>query len=332
MPNKLNIAILGMGNMGRAHADQLRKMPEVDITALCAGSIKSAQNYNEERQTDYPVFDDFDRMLASVPMDALYVCLPPFAHNGQIEKAAKKGIHIFTEKPLALSLEQGRRMADAVQEAGVKTMMGYHMRFGGAVVKLRELMQSGKTGRPTLLMAHYECNSLHTPWWMDINQGGGQVLEQAIHLYDMAYYLLGEADSLSGHLANLCHKDTPGYTVDDTSAVSIRFKSGALASITSSNCAVPGRWQSPIRIVFEKMAVELSDINHMNIIKTSGDVTEEAFSFDTDFRYAQNRRFVDVLLGNSPEFAPIKEGLYGLEMVSAAVASSKQGGYAVRMK
>lgn len=331
MKEKLKIAILGMGGMGRAHADQLRKIPEVEIAALCTRSIEDAKEYNRQNNTDYPVFDDFDRMLETVSMDALYVCLPPYAHDGQIEKAAEKGIHILTEKPLALDLERGRSIAAAVKAAGVKSMMGYHMRFGGAVEKLLEMMKSGETGKPTLYSGHYACNSLHTPWWIDINKGGGQVLEQAIHLYDMAYYLMGEADSVSGYLANICHRDTPGYTVDDTSSVAIRFRSGALGMITSTNCAVPGEWRNSFKIIFEKMVVEFSDINSMKITKTSGEVSEETLTFDTDFRFAQNRKFVDVLLGKTPEFAPIREGLIGLEMVSAAISSSNNGGTSVKM-
>ena len=106
MPEKIKVALLGMGNMGRAHALNLRKMPEVDIVGLCAVPIDDAMKFNLEFHTAYPTFDCFDKMLEQVEMDALYVCLPPFAHDGQIEKAAQKGIHIFAEKPLALNRQR----------------------------------------------------------------------------------------------------------------------------------------------------------------------------------------------------------------------------------
>lgn len=331
MSDKLRVAMLGMGNMGRTHVSELRKMPEVEIVSLCSMPVDDADLYNRQNGTSYPVFEDFDRMLEQVTMDALYVCLPPFAHDGQIEKAAAKGIHIFAEKPLARDVERGQSIADAVKKAGVKSMTGYHMRFGGAVEKLVQLIESGEAGRPTLFAANYECNSLHTPWWIDVNKCGGQVFEQVIHLYDMAYYIMGKAESVAGYIANLCHQDTPGYTVEDTSSVAIRFQSGALGSITGSNCAVPGKWLGIFKIVFQNMMVEFSDFNHMKITRTKGEVTEETLSFDTNVRFSENRRFVDVLLGKAPEFAPISEGLDGLKMVAAAVVSSGNGGAPVKL-
>lgn len=331
MDKKIRISMLGMGGMGRTHATQLRKMPEVEIVGLCSLPIDDAAAFNQANGTDYPVFEQFDEMLEKVEMDALYVCLPPFAHNGQIEKAAGKGIHIFAEKPLALNVERAESIASAVKQAGVKSQMGYHMRFGGAVRKLRELMNSGEAGKPTLFIANYECNSLHSPWWTDVNKCGGQVFEQVIHLYDMAYYIMGKADTVTGFVANLCHRDVPGYTVEDTSTVAIRFQSGALGSITGSNCAVPGRWVGIFKIVFENMVVEFPDFNEMRIIYTKGDVREETLHFDTNVRWEENRHFVDVLLGKAPEFAPICEGLDGLRLVSGAVESSSNEGKPVRL-
>ena len=79
MSDKLRVAMLGMGNMGRTHVSELRKMPEVEIVSLCSMPVDDADLYNRQNGTSYPVFEDFDRMLDAVAMDALYVCLPPFA-------------------------------------------------------------------------------------------------------------------------------------------------------------------------------------------------------------------------------------------------------------
>ena len=211
MNNKVRVAMLGMGNMGVNHLNELRKMEDVEIGALCSLPAQPALAYNEANATHYPVYEDFDQMLAQTPIDALFVCLPPFAHQGQIEKAAAKGIHIFTEKPLALDIARGESIADSVKHAGVYSQMGYHMRFGAAVRKLRMLMEAGETGRPTLFSANYECNSLHVDWWRDRRKSGGQIFEQIIHLYDLAAYVMGKPDSVTGYIANICHQDVPGY-------------------------------------------------------------------------------------------------------------------------
>lgn len=328
--NKVRVAMLGMGNMGRTHIAQLRKMDDVEIVALCSAA-DGARQYNESAGTHYPIYHDFDRLLGEQELDAVYVTLPPYAHNGQIERAAQKKIAVFTEKPLAITLDRAESIARAVQENGIKSMVGYHMRFGGAVRHVRRLMEQGLTGRPTLYSANYECNSLHAPWWIRRELCGGQVFEQIIHLYDMAYYMMGDFDSVAGYVANVCHRDVPNYTIEDTSAISMRFSSGALGCITGSNCAVPGRWAGIFKIVFENCVAEFTDFNEVTITWTKGEVRSETLTFDDDVRWAENRRFIDVVKGDAPEFAPIREGLTGVRIVDAAVRSSEAGGMPVAL-
>lgn len=328
---KIRVAVLGIGNMGRGHLNELRRMEDVEIVALCSVPAAPALEYNAQNGVHYPVYEDFDKMLDEVPLDALYVCLPPFCHNGQIEKAAARGIHVFTEKPLALNLERGESIARAVAESGVYSQVGYHMRFGKAVRRVRELVESGVAGRATLFSANYECNDLHTPWWRDRNKSGGQILEQIIHLYDMAYYMMGDVDVVTGFIANICHQEVPGYTVEDTSSVSLRFKNGTLGCITASNNAIPGRWVGIFKIVFENMVVEFSDHNHCRIVYTREGNREEVFEGEETARYDEDRYFIDVIQGKKPPFATIADGLVGLKIVSGACESSENNGVPVRI-
>ena len=187
-------------------------------------------------------------------------------------------------------------------------------------------MEDGVTGKPTLYSANYECNSLHTPWWIRRELCGGQIFEQIIHLYDMAYYMMGDFASVSGYVANLCHQDVPNYTIEDTSAVSIRFKNGTLGSITGSNCAVPDRWAGIFKIVFENCVAEFPDFNEVKITYTKGGVREEHLIFDDDVRWEENRYFIDMVKGEKPPFATIEEGLEGVKIVAGAVKSSENGG------
>ena len=330
MDKKIKVAMLGMGGMGYAHADQLIKMDDVEIVALCSTS-DNAQRYNDSRGTNIPIYHDFDQMLEENFLDALFVNIPPYAHCGQIEKAAAKKISIFTEKPLALTVERSESIAKAVRENGVKSMMGYHMRFGGAVQHVKKLLDNGLTGKPTLYSAAYECNSLHSPWWIHKELCGGQVFEQVIHLYDMAYYLMGAFDSVCGFVANICHQDVENYTVEDTSSVVIRFKSGALGSITGSNCSIPDRWVGSFKVVFENCVAEFTDHDHAKLTWTKGEVREESLSFNTDVRWAEDRHFIDMLKGNARDFASIDEGLEGVRIVDGAVRSSEAGGMPVKL-
>lgn len=329
--DKVRAAFLGMGTMGTRHAEILHQRSDVEIVGLCARPIDDAVKFNAQYGTDYPVYEDFYEMLDKVEMDALYVCLPPFCHDGQIEAAAAKGIAIFTEKPLARDLERAASIHDAVKAAGVKSQMGYHMRFGKGVRMLKKLMDEGKTGKPTLYCANYECNSLHVPWWIHRELCGGQIFEQIIHLYDMAYYLMGNVDSVTGFVANICHKDVPGYTIEDTSSVAIRFANGTLGCITGSNCAVPNRWAGIFKVVFENCVAEFTDYDHGKITWTQPEVKEEMINFDCNPYAEEDDYFIRLVRGEVSEISPIWQGLEGLKIVSGAVESSENDGKPVKL-
>lgn len=320
----IRVGFLGMGYMGTIHAANLQRMPGVRISALCSAPAGDAAAFAQRNGLTCGVYEDGFRMINETEMDALYICLPPFAHSGQLEKAAEKGIHIFIEKPIALDLHRAESMVSAVTKARVHTQVGYHMRFGGAVQKFMELYRSGRMGKITLFSAAYECNSLHGPWWRDVTLCGGQVFEQVIHLYDMAYYMLGQPISVSGHIANLLHKEVEGYTVEDTSIANLVFDSGALGSITGSNCAVKNLWNARFRVVCENMIADFEDFNHARFIYTSGDepLTEEIVC-DTNAVMSEDKYFIDVLNGRQKPFATIEEGFTGLRMVSGVVESAK---------
>lgn len=330
MERKLKAAILGMGNMGRGHAGSIMKMGDVELSGLCSDPIDDAERFVKEHGLSCPIFDDFEQMLDTVDMDILYICLPPFAHNGQFEKAAAKGIHIFIEKPIALTLERGKSMTEAAAKNHICTQVGYQMRFGSAVQKFKEYLADGTAGKPTLYMADYECNSLHGPWWRDVEKCGGQVFEQVIHLYDMSLYLMGNAKAVNGYVANICHQQVEGYTVEDTSVCNIQFANGTLGSICGSNCAVKNQWNGRFRVICENMVADFEDQNHATFVFTNEDNQRtEKISEDVDCTFEEDSYFIDTIRGKKKAMADIFEGYQGLQLVSAVVSSSRNQGSTV---
>lgn len=319
--------VLGMGNMGRAHAGILLDAPDVELVALCSQPAADAQKYAAGKGLSCAIYADGFEMIEKEALDILYVCLPPFAHSGQVEAAAARGCAVFVEKPIALTAERGRAMAEAVEKAGVVSQVGYQMRFGGAVRALVEAIADGRAGRPLQYTARYECNSLHTPWWIDVTKCGGQVFEQVIHLYDMGLYLMGKPDTVCGFTANLAHQNVPGYTVEDTSVSAIRFKSGGLGMISGSNCAVPGRWEAMFRVVCEHLVADFKDQDHATFTWTDGEKPRtEDVDFSNDVTRQEDAYFLEAVRGNHRPFATVAEGYTGLRMVGGVVASSAAGG------
>jgi len=323
MKRKLNVAFLGAGYMTTVHMKSLLKFSEVTVIAVCDTAIERA-NAMKDIAPDIATYDDFDKMLASEEIDILYVCIPPFAHTGQIEKAADKGIHIFVEKPMALTVERGESMLKSAEDAGVITHVAYHMRYGRAARELKQLIETGVAGKPTLFDARYECNSLHSDWWRQKSMSGGQVFEQIIHLYDLAISYLGEPDAVSGYIANLAHTHVADYNVEDTSISLLKFKDGGLASISGTNCAIPWNWKEPFTVVCENVTAKFSDTNNAIFYFTKEEpVREVEIKADDDRYFAETEAFLSAVWGIScDDTVPISTGLKSLKMVDAVCKSN----------
>ena len=333
MKQKLQVGFLGAGYMGQMHAKLVAKLPGVRLAAACSAPADGAQAIAAiDPAAGTKVYTDFDVMLRETPLDVLYIALPPFAHNGQFEKAARKGIHIFIEKPIALDVKRGASMVRAAKKARIITQVGYHMRFGGAVQELKKLIDSGVAGTPTLLDARYECNSLHGPWWMDRSKSGGQVLEQVIHLYDMANFILGEPVAVSGCTANLCHRTVKGYTVEDTSAALLQFKGGALANISGSNCAVPMEWNSRVTVVCQHVTAHFTSHNQAEFIFTGGqEVKRTLCNSDVNPYELEDQAFFAAIRAHRKASPSIEDGLRSLSMVSGMQASAARKGVRIAL-
>jgi len=329
MPKHIKVAVLGVGNMGKTRIRNLKQIDGAALTAVCANHPADTAAFLSQIGINAPVFENFDEMLDRADFDVLYVCLPPYAHNGQVEAACERKKHVFIEKPIALTPERGRSMADAVQRNGVLSQVGYSMRFGSAVRKFLELSASGAAGTPVLFAAGYECNLQHLPWWMDKERSGGQVVEQLIHLYDLAGLLMGKPLSVSGYLNNLCHRDVPGYTIEDVSVSSIRFEAGGLAAITGTNCALPGAVKYNFKVVCEHMIADFKDPNSAVFTYTKEGGRQQTFDRDMDIHLEEDRYFFSVVRGENKQTATIPDGMRGLLLTTAVVSSSQKGGQAV---
>ena len=333
----IRIGILGTGGVADGHARALAKLPGVQLVGLCNHHLEKAQAFNQKHGNTARCFADFQQMLNTVEMDALYVCLPPGAHNGQTEVAAQRGLHLFLEKPIALDLARGESIARAVRKAGVKCQIGHHLRHCLPVRKLKQMISDGTAGRPLFMQGRWFCNALHPQWWQDPKVGGGQLIEQAIHVYDLARHFMGNVASVSGMAARLGHQRFPAYQVDDASAAVIGFGSGGMASICAANLAEPGKWVTQATILCEKVMVELQAPERATFIYHQGKVAEEMGSGQVEIRREEvvndvdcceeiNRNFVAAIRDRELLRSGIEDGWEGLRLVTAVAQSSAAGG------
>jgi predicted dehydrogenase len=208
------------------------------------------------------------------------------------------------------------------------------MRFGAGVRKLKAMIDNGSAGKPTLLAGRYWCNMLGGAWWRDKSKSNGQVYEQVIHIYDLALHLFGEPTSISGLMDNLYHGSIADYTIEDTSLGTVRFKSGALASVTGSNCALPEHFVGDWRVVCEKAMLDYRTTGQAWVkpdestlcVHGSGGLKREEFTESGDGYLAETQDFVAAIRGSGATLSPAREGLRAVKLVTKVIESAAKSG------
>ncbi len=228
--DEIKVGFIGCGGMAGVHVGILSKIEGVHLTSFCdlveerAGEL--AQRFKGKAYTDH------HRMLDKERLDALYICLPPFAHKDQELLAVERRIPFFIEKPVGLNLEEVRRVAERVVEERLLTSVGYHWRYSDTTQRAKEML---KEERIALLLGYWIGNMPGVPWWRDESKSGGQVVEQTTHIFDLARYLVGEVKSLYSISVRGLVKDIEDYSIDDASTVAIEFNENIIGNISSTH-------------------------------------------------------------------------------------------------
>lgn len=318
------IVFLGAGFMAGAHAKALSKMADVEIVGVCAAGDPSAERFAETFSPPVQVYKDFKTMLNEARPHAVYICLPPFAHSGEVEEAARRGLGVFLEKPISLTIERARSMVVAVEKAGVTNQIGFQMRFHPAVQEMQRRIAAGEAGCPVLFVGRYWTCMDGSPWWRDSSKSGGQILEQVIHIYDLAAHLMGPAHLAKtvGHLANLTHQTDPSYQIEDLSVGLLFLSSGGVCTITGCNSARPMHFIADFRAVFANAMLDYRCSGQPWVIPdaatlTIGDGIAGEWSAAVDLIELEDRHFIDALDQGTSTNVPLNEGLRALEWVLA---------------
>ena len=327
MSQRLRAGILGCGSFAHRHARTLQQLDhEVEIVAFCNRTVEKAEAFSQEYTNGKaPVFADHHQMFDQVPLDLVLICLPPYAHSDEVEIAASLGTHVFIEKPIALTSEQGWSMVNAAEKAGIVTQVGFMFRFGEAIERLKGMIDSGEAGQVGLMSARYFCNALHAPWWRKRELSGGQLVEQVIHMVDLMRFLMGEAVTAYSRQENLFHQDVKGYTVEDVSATVFGFPGGGVGVIYATNGAIPNRWINDYRVVSRNITAEFTDANNAVFHHTAEGDRQEVIASDRDFYLAEMQDFLNAVRTGGKTRTPLREGARSLDLALAATQSVEAG-------
>jgi len=323
MAGTVRIGLIGTGGIAQAHLKRLREITQAEVVALC--DIDEARVRAAAEPLGAAVYTDSAKLIADEQLDALYVCVPPFAH-GDIEiQAARKGLHLFVEKPVNLYADAAREASEALRAAGVLTQVGYTLRYLPQFVRLHAFLTDKEVGA-----AHvFRWGGLPgSPWWRRYDQGGGQLVEMTTHQVDLLRWCMGEVAAVSAAYSfDRLHRGEPGVTVPDTQAVLLHFASGAAATISTS-CAIGKAWMGGLDFVLKDARVSLKG---------------EEIQFDPEGVYEQPAAPGDVLdidnafvqavaMGDRSLLkSPYDDGLRSLAVTLAANRSAEEGGRLVRL-
>lgn len=317
----LRVGVLGTGGIAARHAAAVAAVDGLELVAATSRSFETAQAFSARHGGT--AYEQLDWMLGEAELDLLIVALPPGAHGGEVEKAAAAGVNLLVEKPISLDLGQARAMVEASER--VVAACGFMYRFGGAVERWDALAAAGKTGIAGHFSGSFHCNALHAPWWRERKMSGGQMVEQLIHIVDLARSSLGMPSSVVARATNFHHRTVEGYDSEDMSAMIFGYDDGRMAVLHASNMAVPGRWMKGWQIVAEKATGIFADWNTAEIVRTEDDIASERVAATTDPFVAQLTDMRDAIMQRRPPRVPLADGLETLRMVLAARQAADEG-------
>jgi len=230
---EVRLGIIGVGSMGQAHVRGLAAIPNAKLAAVCDWDEGLARSVAEPLGA--AVYTDGAKMIAEAGIEALYICVPPYSHEDLEVRAAERGLHLFVEKPVSLTMPQALLALAAIRKAGVLSQAGYQLRYLPHFRQLRAFLAENQAGGASV------CRWGSAPgkaWWRRYDQSGGQLVEMTTHQVDMLRWVMGEVVAVSASYSfDRLFKGEAGLTAPDTQSVLLHFASGAAATISTS-CAV----------------------------------------------------------------------------------------------
>jgi UDP-N-acetyl-2-amino-2-deoxyglucuronate dehydrogenase len=239
----LGVAIVGCGMIARFHVKALSEVPGTRVVALIDKITPLAEKMKADLNLACDVHAELDEALKRKDVDMVIVSTPSGAHMEPAVAAASAGKHVVVEKPLEVTLERCDRIIDACDRNKVKLCTIFPSRFGDANVELKKAVTAGRFGRLTL--GETTCKWWRTQEYYDKGgwrgtkalDGGGALMNQAIHNVDLLLWMMGPVTHISGMTALLAHER---IEVEDTAVAILRFKSGALGVLQATTSVWPG--------------------------------------------------------------------------------------------
>jgi myo-inositol 2-dehydrogenase/D-chiro-inositol 1-dehydrogenase len=317
----LRVGILGAGYMGTTHANILARDDRVKVTAVA--DMDQARAEALAPRVGAKAVASLEALLDS-GIEALYVTTPNTAHTEPVLAALAAGVHVFSEKPMATSLAEARRILEAASRGRGLYQVGHNRRFAPAYKAAKALVASGSL---RVTSAHIKMNRgelQQPPWVGDRAVTGGFLYESTIHLLDMARWLLGEPTWVQAAGGSNVYREP-----DDLSML-LGFASGVHAAFTS--CA-HSTWLFPferVELFGAHAAVVTEEMERVQFVPGLGKPieTQEFGPVPVPEKWGyveEDRLFVEAVLTRGTPAVTAEDGYRSVELVEACYRSLLQG-------
>jgi myo-inositol 2-dehydrogenase / D-chiro-inositol 1-dehydrogenase len=339
----VRIGFAGTGGIAGSHLLNLVRIAEADVVALydvererCEVAMRRINGQQDQaarpggpepRKLQAKVYTDYRAMLAEAGLQAVYICVPPFAHGDLEFGAIDAGIALFVEKPVALSLPLARQIAEAIQQKKLVSSSGYQTRYSEAADRAKELIANKPVG---MALGFYLGGLPGTPWWRVQAQSGGQLVEQATHTVDLMRWLLGDVTKVYSAGARRVLTETPNLDIFDVATSTLHFASGVIGNISNTSILGSGTATgapSGVHLLAQDLRLEVwgTTLKVTSVMK-GGSKTEE-FRWTSNAMMAEDQAFVEAVARRDPARvrSPYVDAARTLAVTLAAEESARSG-------
>jgi len=339
---KVRFGVIGTGGMGSGHVEMLPQIPETTLTAVCDVDAKARES--AAAKSGVPAFATHEQLLASGLVDAVVIATPHYFHPPIALAAFEKGIHVLSEKPLAVTVSAADSMIAGAKASGCKFGVMYQMRSEPPNVAARKVVESGVLGeiyRTNLVMgwyrsqAYYNSGGWRATW---SGEGGGVLINQAPHYLDLFTWLGGLPKTITGQTRTRLHD----IEVEDEAFAILEYANGAHGYLYASTTEVPNHNLLEIcgdkgKLVLDngKLRVygletpirEFTEVNESMWASPKSNAAAIDLPADPPIKghAAITQNFARSILFGEPLISPGEDGLNAVEMINGLILSGKSG-------
>ena len=332
---KIRLGIVGCGRISGNHFGSIETHgADIELAAICDNNAEVLAAHKQKYEIK--AYQKLDEMLTNEKLDLVVLCTPSGLHAEQAITVAKHGVHVMTEKPMATRWQDGVSMVKACDDAGIHLFVVKQNRSNSTLQLLKRAVDEKRFGKIHMVhlnvfwtrpQTYYDQAKWRGTWEFD----GGAFMNQASHYVDLLDWLIGPVDKVQAMMTT-----THDIEVEDTGVMNVRWRNGALGSMSVTMLTYPKNLEGSITILGETGTVRIggvavNDILHWEFdeprdydakIETANYETQSVYGFGHPLYY---KNVIDVLRGNAEPEIDGREGLKSLELLIAAYLSARDG-------